>query len=115
MEAKTVLNFLKPNILKIIISLIIAIIFLYFPAEKACGAGFGFSFCYKDYGFPFKYLITGDADFASQFTGDYALGKYFRKYENFLLNSLSLAIDLALAYLLACSIDMATRKIKSKI
>ena len=92
-------KFLKPTILKITVFLFIGIVYLYLAAESACGAGFGFTICYKAYGFPFQYLATGDVNSAINIINAYTFGDYFNKIGNFLFNPISLALDLALIYL----------------
>jgi len=99
-------EFIKPSIFKIFIFLIIAVFYLYFAKEDACGAGLFFAFCYKAYGFPFSYLVTGNIDAASGHIKTLILGEYFSKSGNFLFNTLALLLDLALIYVLACFLDM---------
>ena len=98
-------KFLKPNILKITVFLFICLVYLYLAAESACGAGFGFTICYKAYGFPFQYLATGDINTAINILNSSPLGAYFGKIGNFLFNPVSLALDLALIYLISCIIS----------
>ena len=99
-------KFLKPTILKIMVFLFIGIIYLYLAAESVCGAGFGFTICYKAYGFPFQYFATGDVDSSMNIIESSLLGQYFNKIGNFLFNPISLALDLTLIYLLSCLISM---------
>lgn len=107
-------EFLKPNLLKILIFLFIGIFFLYFAGENACGAGFGFAFCYKAYGFPFLYLVTGQIDSASGYIKTLPFGSYFSKYGSFLFNPAAFVLDVVLIYLVACFISILFRKIKIK-
>ena len=95
-------EFLKPSILKILISLFIAVLYLYSAGESACGAGFFFAFCYKAYGFPFLYAVTGDINTASDYLKTLPLGGYFIKSWNFLFNPAAFLLDMVFIYLLSC-------------
>ncbi|MBI3026692.1 hypothetical protein HYY70_01130 [Candidatus Woesearchaeota archaeon] len=103
-------NFLKPNLAKILISSFIGIFYLYFAKEDACGVWSIIAFCYKAYGFPFPYAVSGDIDIASGYIKTLFLGQYFIKYGNFLFNPATLIIDIFLIYILACFISMLIKK-----
>ena len=105
---------LKPNLLKILIFLFLIIFLLYFAGEKACGVGMTFAFCYKAYGFPFSYLVTGDIDVAYGHIKTIPLGQYFNKYLNLLFNPIAFIVNTILIYLLACFISMLFRNVKFK-
>lgn len=107
-------DFFKPTIFKILIFLFISVFYLYFAGEDACGAGFGFSFCYKAHGYPFLYLVTGNIDIASGYLKDAFLGKFFAKPGNFLFNPLGLALDIIFIYILACLVSIPLEKLKLK-
>ena len=107
------IKILKPNVLKAFIFLLIMVVFLYLAVESTCGASLFFTFCYKAYGFPFYYLITGDVDAASDYANSMFLNEYFTKSQDFLLNPASLILDVALMYILACFISTLFEK-KSK-
>ena len=94
--------FLKPTILKIMIFLSIGILFLYFASESACGISLFFAFCYKAYGFPLAYLVSGDISDSIGHIKTLPFGQYFYKSGNLLLNPAALLIDALLVYLLAC-------------
>ena len=107
-------KFLKPTVLKIIIALLVGIIYLYIAGENGCGAGFGFSFCYKAYGFPFLYLVKGNTDIAFNYFKTSFLGEYFTKSGNSLFNPAALISDIILIYLLACFLNLLFKnKIKN--
>lgn len=103
-------KFLKPTILKIAIFLFVGIVYLYLSTESVCGAGLTFVICYKAYGFPFQYLVAGDINSAIDIIKSSPLGNYFNKFEDFLLNPLSLILDLALIYLASCTISFIFEK-----
>lgn len=107
-------EFFRPNIPKILIFLFAALAFLYFAKEDVCGAGFIFAFCYKAYGFPFDYIVTGNVDAAFGHIKTLPFGQYFYKSGNFLLNPAALLVDVLLVYLLACFIASLFRTLKSK-
>lgn len=107
-------EFFKPTILKIIIFLFIGVIYLYFAGESACGASLFFAFCYKAYGFPFLYLVTGDVDSSFIYIKTIFLGEYFKKSGNFLFNPEALILDMALIYLLACFISLPFKNVNIK-
>lgn len=96
---------LKPTAPKALIFLFIAVFYLYFAGESACGIGFFFAFCYKAYGFPFLYVVAGDINTASGYIKTLPLGDYFSKFGKFLFNPLALILDIFLIYLLACFIS----------
>ena len=108
-------NFLKPSIFKILVFVFIGIFYLYFAGEDACGAGLFFAFCYKAYGFPFLYLVTGQIDNASGYMKTLPLGDFFSKTGNFLFNPAVFLLDIVLIYLLACFITILFNKNKSNI
>ena len=97
-------EFFKPSVLKIFIFIIIAIFYLYFAGETGCGAGFGFSLCYKAYGFPFFYAMTGDEGIVRNIAESSFLGNYFSKFGILNFNALALLVDVILIYSLACII-----------
>lgn len=97
---------LKPTIFKIIVFLFIGFVYLYLAAESVCGVGLTFVICYKAYGFPFQYLATGDIDSAINIINASTFGSYFNKVGKFLLNPVSLVLDLALIYIASCFISM---------
>ena len=105
-------EFLKPTLFKFLIFLIISIFYLYFANESVCGIGFMFAFCYKNYGFPFAYLISGDIDNSMGYIKTLPLGQYFYKSGNFLLNPAALLMDILLIYFLACFMDLLFKKQK---
>ena len=78
----------------------------YFFSEKICGASFLFAFCYKSYGFPFHYIITGDVDIASGYIKTTFLGAYFIKIKNILFNPLSFVIDSIVNYIISCLVSL---------
>lgn len=89
---------LKPNAL--CISLALLGISLYFVKEEICAAGgFIFVFCYKAYGWPFAYLITGDIGNASGHIKTLFLGDYFAQYGNLLFNPAAFVLNAFLIYL----------------
>ncbi|MBI2541555.1 hypothetical protein HYV80_02500 [Candidatus Woesearchaeota archaeon] len=102
-------EFLKPNYLKLAIFAFVGVVYLYFAGENVCGAGFSFAFCYKSYGFPFQYLISGQIDAASGFVKSTFLGEFFTKSGEFLVNYIALLLDIAFIYLLSCSISVLVR------
>ena len=108
-------KFIKLGIFKILVFLFIAVFYLYFARENACGVGLTFAFCYKAYGFPFSYIVTGNIDNASGYIMTLPLGDYFSKSGNFLFNPLALMLDISLIYLLACFVAMLVtfQKIKT--
>ena len=99
-------EFIKPSAFKILASLSIGVLYLYFAVEDVCAVSLFFAFCYKAYGFPFTYLVTGDIDRAIGHIKTLPFGSYFLKSGNHLLNLVALAMDLALIYLLACVMAM---------
>lgn len=103
-------EFLKPNIFKILTFIFIGIFYLYFAGESVCGVSFLFAFCYKAYGFPFLYLITGDINDVSGYVKTLFLGKYFSKFGNLFFNLAALVLDIVLIYLLACLMSMIFNK-----
>ena len=109
-------DFFKPNIFKILVFLFISLFYLYFAGETGCGAGFGFTLCYKAYGFPFFYAMTGDYSIIQSYTGTLFLGKYFLKYGSLNFNALALLFDAILIYILACMIGslMNVKRIKNQ-
>ena len=107
-------EFLRPAGFKLLVFLLVGILYLYFAGENACGAGFSFSFCYKAYGFPFLYIITGDIDAASGYVKTLPLGSNFGRSGSFLFNPGALISDIALVYLLACFISMLFRSARFK-
>ena len=107
-------EFIKPGILKILIFLVIDVTSIYFTKENACGVSLFFAFCYKAYGFPFFYLVTGNIDSASGYLKTLPLGNYFSKFGNFLFNTPSFILDIILIYLAACLISFLFRRIKIK-
>ena len=95
---------LKPNALSI--SLTLLGISLFFVKEEVCAAGgFIFIFCYKSYGFPFSYLITGDIANAYGHIKTLFLGNYFTQYGNFLFNPVVFILNFLFVYLSACFIS----------
>ena len=104
---------LKPTLLKILIFLFLAVFFLYFAKEDVCAVSLFFAVCYNAYGFPLSYLITGNIDGAARIQTLF-LEKYFTKTDNFLLNPLTLLLDLIFMYMLACLIAMLINKTKIK-
>ena len=107
-------NFIKPSLVKILLFLIITISSLYFTRENACGISPFFAFCYKAYGFPLPYLVTGSVDSAFGHIKTLPLGEFFSKSGNFLFNVPAFVSDMILIYLLACSISALFKKIKLK-
>ena len=105
-------NFLKPNIFSLAVFSFIAIFYLYFAAGETCGISPFFQFCYKEYGFPLSYAITGEIETASGYIKTTFLGDSFSKYGNILFNPLALILDIALIYLLSCFIAMLFRNMK---
>ena len=103
---------LKPSALKILIFLLIGAIYLYFAKEDACAVSFYFAFCYKAYGFPFQYMVTGNIESASSQIKTLPFADYFSKSGNFLLNPVALILNLILIYLLACLISVLFGKMK---
>lgn len=101
---------LKPNLAKILIFLFIGIFYLYFAKEDACGVWSIIAFCYKAYGFPFSYAVSGDIDITSGYIKTLFLGQYFSKYGNFLFNPATLMVDIFFIYILACFISMLIKK-----
>jgi len=93
---------LKPSILKVVIFSILGTVFLYFIAETACGIVLFYGFCYKAYGFPFSYLMTGDIEIAAGHIKTFFLGNIFIKYGKFLFNPLALILNIFLLYILSC-------------
>lgn len=108
-------EFLKPSVFKVLAFVFIGIFYLYSAGEDACGAGLFFAFCYRAYGFPFLYLVTGQIDNASSYIKTLPLGEYFSKTGNFLFNPAVFLLDIALIYLLACLISILFNKNKSNI
>ncbi len=106
-------NLLKPNSLRIMVFLFLAVFFLYFAKEDVCAVGLFFAVCYNAYGFPLSYLITGDTDGAARIQTLF-LDKYFAKIDNFLFNPLAFLLNLIFIYLLACLISILIKKIKVK-
>ena len=107
-------EFLKPGILKVLIFLLIAVLFLYFVKEDACGVSIFFAFCYNAYGFPLPYLVAGNIESALGHIKTLPLGDNFAKYGNFLFNPAALLWDLALIYLLSCFMFMLFKNMKLK-
>lgn len=107
-------KFLRPALLKIFIFACIAVFYLYFAKEEVCGAGLMFSFCYKAYGFPFPYLVSGGVDAASGVLKTSFLGEFFEKSGNFLINYAALFLDILLIYLASCLIYLLVGSIKVK-
>ena len=94
----------KPNALSM--SLTLLGISLFFVKQEVCAAGgFIFVFCYKAYGFPFSYLITGDVGNAYGHIKTLFLGNYFFQFENFLFNPFTFLLNAILIYLSACFIS----------
>lgn len=108
-------KFMKPDVSKALIFLFIAVFYLYFAMESACGVSLFFAFCYKAYGFPFLYMVAGDINTALGYIKTLPLGNYFSKFGNFLFNPFALILDLILIYLMACFMSMlfTFRKIKT--
>lgn len=74
----------------------------YFVKEEVCAAGgFIFIFCYKAFGLPFSYLITGDVESAYGHIKTLFLGNYFVQFENFLFNPFTFLLNAILIYLSA--------------
>ena len=107
-------EFFKPTILNILIFVFVAVFYLYFAGESACGASLYFAFCYKAYGFPFLYMVTGDIDSSLGYIKTLFLGEYFKKSGNILFNSAALIFDIALIYLLACFISLLIKNMKAR-
>lgn len=105
---------LKPNALKIFVFLFIGILFLYFAGDDVCGISPFFAFCYKAYGFPLAYLVTGNVDSAFGHIKTLPLGDYFIKSGNFLFNIPAFISDIILIYILACLISALFEKKKIK-
>ena len=103
-------EFIKPTTLKILIFLIIGVLYLYFAGESVCGASFAFTFCYKAYGFPFSYIVTGNIDTASGYIKTLFLGKYFSNSGNILFNPAALILNLILIYISTCFAPMLFKK-----
>lgn len=96
---------LKPDALSI--SLTLLGITLFFVKQEVCAAGgFIFVFCYKAYGFPFSYLITGDVENAYGHIKTLFLGNYFMQFKNFLLNPFTFLLNIVLIYLAAYFISI---------
>lgn len=108
-------EFLKPSGLKILILIPMVIFYFNIANESTCGASFFFTFCYKVYGFPFRYMVSGDIKSAASYVSTLFLGNYFNQYGIFLLNFLSLAFDAILLYLLVCIISMLFKNIITKL
>jgi len=89
---------------KIVLMSVIGVISLYGVREVTCGASFFFTFCYKAFGFPFKYLVTGDINVDAGYLRTLALGAGFVGYGNFLFNLISFFINILSIYLAACFI-----------
>ena len=98
---------IKPNLLMILIFVFVAIISLVFTKKSSCGVSFFFSFCFKAYGYPLHYLITGDVDNGHVQT--LSFGKYFKKFSNILFNPIAFILDIILIYLLSFSIGFCSR------
>ena len=107
-------EFIKPSIFKILVFFVIAALSIYFTKESACGVSIFFAFCYKAYGFPFLYIVTGQVDTASGYIKTLPLGNYFSKFGNFLFNIPAFILDIILIYLAACFIFIVFRKMKIK-
>ena len=105
---------IKPSVFKILVFLVIAVASVYFTKENACGASLFFAFCYKAYGFPFLYIITGQIDTAAGYINTLPLGSYFSKYGNVLFNIPAFLSDIISIYLLACFADLLLSKINIK-
>ena len=69
-----------------------------------------FSFCYKAYGFPFLYAVTGQVDAASGYLKTLPLGNFFSRYGNFLFNIPAFVVDVALIYIVACFVFLFLEK-----
>ena len=95
-------DILKPNIPKILVFLSLGIALLYFVKEDICGVFLFFGFCYKAYGFPLLYILSGNIEVAAGQAKTVFLGKYFIKSGNLLFNPAALILDLALTYLFSC-------------
>ena len=95
-------KFLKPNALKVFLFLFIGIVYLYLAGENACGAGFGFSFCYKASGFPFLYVASGNVGMAFGYLKTLFFGSLFIKFGTILFNPAAFLADIILIYLFAC-------------
>ncbi|MBI1936046.1 hypothetical protein HYS31_06415 [Candidatus Woesearchaeota archaeon] len=98
-------KFIKPSIMKLLTFMIISFFYLYIVAESICAVGFFFQFCYKAYGFPFPYLVTGDVDNSSGHIKTFFLGNHFAKFGSFMLNPITAAFDVILIYLLSCLVS----------
>lgn len=107
-------EFLKPTVLKIFLFLVFVAFFVFIAKEDACGVGLFFAFCYKAYGFPLFYIVTGQIDEASAYLKTLTFGGYFAKFNTFLFNVPAFLFDIVLIYLLACLIYILLRKIKIK-
>ena len=99
-------KFLKPTIFKILLFMFIGIFYIYFARDEVCGAGLSFAFCYKAYGFPFSYAISGDIEPASGYIKTLFFGENFAKYGNLLINPITFIFDAILIYSLACFLSL---------
>ena len=106
-------KFLRPSTMKLLLFLLIGVVYLYFAGEDVCAAGLFFKLCYKSYGFPFPYLVTGDIGNASDYTSTLHLGSYFSKSGSFLFNPLAFLLNLMLIYLLSCLVAYPLSKRKN--
>ena len=107
-------EFLRPTVFKMSAFLLIGSIYLYFAKEDVCAVSFYFGFCYRAYGFPFQYIVTGDIAGASSQITALPFSSYFTKYGSFLLNVPALVLDVILIYLMSCFISILFRKMKFK-
>ena len=103
-------EFLKPTFMKIFLFFIFVAFFVFIAKEDACGVGLFFAFCYKAYGFPLFYLVTGQIDEASAYLKTLTFGGYFAKFNNFLFNVPAFLFDIVVIYLLACLVYILFRK-----